>query len=64
MDEYVKEHGFAGWFETSAKDNINIEEAARALVNKVRNLIILHCFPSVINCFYFFTVAQSIDSVK
>lgn len=36
MDEYVKEHGFAGWFETSAKENINIEEAARALVNKVR----------------------------
>lgn len=35
MDEYVKEHGFAGWFETSAKDNINIEEAANALVNKV-----------------------------
>lgn len=36
MDDYVKEHGFAGWFETSAKENINIEEAARALVNKVR----------------------------
>lgn len=35
MDEYTKEHGFAGWFEVSAKDNINIEEAARALVNKV-----------------------------
>lgn len=35
MDEYVKEHGFAGWFETSAKENINIDEAARALVNKV-----------------------------
>lgn len=39
MDEYVKEHGFAGWFETSAKENINIEEAARALVNKV---ILIH----------------------
>lgn len=35
MDEYVKENGFAGWFETSAKENVNIEEAARALVNKV-----------------------------
>lgn len=35
MDDYVKEHGFAGWFETSAKEDINIEEAARALVNKV-----------------------------
>lgn len=37
MDDYVKEHGFAGWFETSAKENINIEEAARALVNKVNH---------------------------
>lgn len=35
MDDYVKEHGFAGWFETSAKEDVNIEEAARALVNKV-----------------------------
>jgi len=35
MDEYCKDNGFAGWFETSAKDNINIEEAARALVVKV-----------------------------
>lgn len=40
MDDYVKEHGFAGWFETSAKENINIEEAARALVNKVNILVI------------------------
>lgn len=35
MDEYCKEKNFAGWFETSAKENINIEEAARFLVNKV-----------------------------
>lgn len=35
MDEYCREKGFAGWFETSAKENINIEEAARSLVNKV-----------------------------
>lgn len=35
MEEYCKEKGFAAWFETSAKENINIEEAARALVQKV-----------------------------
>ncbi|XP_063979632.1 ras-related protein Rab-44 isoform X1 [Diachasmimorpha longicaudata] len=35
MDDYCKEKGFAGWFETSAKENINIEEAARFLVNKI-----------------------------
>lgn len=48
MDDYVKEHGFAGWFETSAKENINIEEAARALVNKVRNHCRLFLFLSII----------------
>ncbi|XP_012533863.1 ras and EF-hand domain-containing protein homolog isoform X2 [Monomorium pharaonis] len=35
MDEYCKEKNFAGWFETSAKENINIEEAARFLVSKI-----------------------------
>lgn len=35
MDEYCKQNGFAGWFESSAKDNVNIEESARALVTKV-----------------------------
>ncbi|XP_059054801.1 ras-related protein Rab-32 isoform X2 [Achroia grisella] len=35
MDEFCREKGFAGWFETSAKENINIEEAARSLVNKI-----------------------------
>lgn len=38
MDEFCREKGFAGWFETSAKENINIEEAARSLVNKVSQL--------------------------
>lgn len=41
MDEYCKEKGFSGWFETSAKENVNIEEAARFLVNKVRFIFIL-----------------------
>lgn len=38
MDEYCKEKNFSGWFETSAKENINIEEAAKFLVNKVSNI--------------------------
>jgi Ras-related protein Rab-32 len=38
MDEYCKQNGFAGWFETSAKDNVNIEESAKALVSKVRQI--------------------------
>lgn len=35
MDEYCQENGYHAWFETSAKDNINIDEAARSLVEKV-----------------------------
>ncbi|CAG9759423.1 unnamed protein product [Ceutorhynchus assimilis] len=35
MDEFCRENGFASWFETSARDNINIDEAARALVEKI-----------------------------
>lgn len=35
MDEYCKENGFTTWLETSAKDNINIDDAARALIEKV-----------------------------
>jgi ribosomal protein S27AE len=38
MDEYCKERGFAAWFETSAKENINIEDAANCLVSKVSKL--------------------------
>ena len=30
-----RENGFAGWFETSAKENTNIHEAVRFLVEKI-----------------------------
>ncbi|XP_074656197.1 ras-related protein Rab-38-like isoform X1 [Tubulanus polymorphus] len=35
MDDYCKEKGFLDWFETSAKENINIDESARSLVTKI-----------------------------
>eukprot|EP01090_Pellita_catalonica_P003920 TRINITY_DN1362_c0_g1_i3.p1 TRINITY_DN1362_c0_g1~~TRINITY_DN1362_c0_g1_i3.p1 ORF type:complete len:221 (+),score=44.81 TRINITY_DN1362_c0_g1_i3:143-805(+) len=35
MDKYCEDNGFAGWFETSAKDNINIDVSAKALVAKI-----------------------------
>ena len=41
MDDYCKEKNFVGWFETSAKENINIEEAAKFLVTKVCNIILI-----------------------
>ena len=35
MNEFCAEKGFVGWFETSAKENIGLDEAATFLVNKV-----------------------------
>jgi small GTP-binding protein len=35
MDAYCQEHGFIGWYETSAKDNKGIDVAAKALVGYI-----------------------------
>lgn len=35
MDKFCAEHGFAGWFETSAKDNLGIDKGAKFLVQKI-----------------------------
>lgn len=35
LDRYSAEKGFAKWFETSAKEDVNIDKAARFLVEKI-----------------------------
>lgn len=35
MEAYCKDKGYVAWFETSAKDNINIDEATRCLISRV-----------------------------
>jgi Ras-related protein Rab-32 len=35
MDKFCAEHGFAGWFETSAKDNVGIDKGAKFLVQEI-----------------------------
>ena len=36
VDRYCRHQKFSGWFDTSAKDDINIDEAVQFLVGKVR----------------------------
>jgi Ras-related protein Rab-32 len=38
MNEFCRDKGFVGWFETSAKDGINVEQASKFLVSKVRSI--------------------------
>ncbi|XP_065898299.1 ras-related protein Rab-32-like [Dysidea avara] len=35
LDDYCRDKGFHSWFQTSAKENIGIDEAARSLVAKI-----------------------------
>eukprot|EP01137_Pigoraptor_chileana_P004831 Opistho-2@47035 len=35
MDRFCEEKGFVGWFETSAKENINIDKACKFLVQRI-----------------------------
>ena len=35
LDAFCEKHGFVGWFNTSAKLNINIDVAAKALVEQI-----------------------------
>ena len=35
LDTYCKEKGFLGWYKTSAKENIGIDDAAKCLVSEI-----------------------------
>ncbi|XP_062912395.1 ras-related protein Rab-32-like [Mobula hypostoma] len=42
MDRYCKENGFVTWFQTSAKDNINVDEAMKFLVGNILSIECIH----------------------
>lgn len=44
MEAFCKEHHFAGWFLTSAKENTNIDKAARFLINQILTKEPAHTF--------------------
>jgi hypothetical protein len=35
LDAFCETNGFSGWFETSAKENKNIDDAGKALVSAI-----------------------------
>jgi Ras-related protein Rab-32 len=35
LDDFCELHGFAGWFETSAKENIGVDKAAKHLIQQI-----------------------------
>ncbi|XP_032882006.1 ras-related protein Rab-32 isoform X1 [Amblyraja radiata] len=42
MDHYCRDNGFVAWFQTSAKDNINVDEAMRFLVGNILTIDCIH----------------------
>ncbi|XP_034020194.1 ras-related protein Rab-38 [Thalassophryne amazonica] len=38
LENFSREHGFLGWYETSAKDNTNIDAAVMCLVNNILSM--------------------------
>jgi small GTP-binding protein len=35
LDDFCEAHGFAGWFETSAKENIGVDKASKFLIQRI-----------------------------
>jgi Ras-related protein Rab-32 len=49
MDKFCQDNGFIGWFETSAKDNVGIDNAAQFLVKNILDKVVYHDEPPADN---------------
>ncbi len=63
MNEFCQQQGFSAWFETSAKDNINIDESANFLVSKVtlqldKNKFTIYLLCSITNLLLIFIMTD------
>jgi hypothetical protein len=54
VDRYCRHHKFSGWFDTSAKNDINIEESVQFLVGKVRTVSFHFQIHFKTNCYFLF----------
>lgn len=43
MDRFCSEHGFIGWFVTSAKLDVNVSESVNFLYKHVMDLMEMYC---------------------
>jgi hypothetical protein len=43
LDEFVKKHGFIGWYETSAQEDINI-----GMINNAVPILLLGCCETLV----------------
>ena len=49
LDAYCRDKGFHAWFETSAKEDIGIDEAIRCLAAKVLIDVVVYMYVSFFN---------------
>jgi hypothetical protein len=51
MNEYIIDHGYTAWFETSAKYNLQIDDAFQCLISQVSQL--LNVGHNILICIFF-----------
>lgn len=65
LDKFCTDYGFVGWFETSAKENIGIQEAMQHLVKNVfSNFLRLISIINELSKNFRFSPCNKLESMK